>query len=81
MLISCAKAIGLDEKQFQHDLNLPECLVQLMDEIRLTRRIGAHGFPSIITEIEGNYHVINLDYLSADSMFDQLQKLLAVGTQ
>ena len=47
-LIAFAKEIGLDAEQFELDLNSESTEKKLNDEITMSRKIGAQGFPSLI---------------------------------
>ena len=76
-LMACAESIGLDLQRFQLDLNSDGIYNQLMQEIELSRKIGASGFPSLIVAKESGFYPIDLDYLNAESMLDQIRNLIA----
>ena len=77
VLVACAESLDLDMERFESDLNAPESEQQLMHEIRLSRSIGADGFPSLIVEKEGSYQAIDLDYGDEKGMLDRFLNLLA----
>jgi len=76
VLSACAESTGLDPDRFKDALNSDETHMQLMQEIELSRSIGASGFPSLIVEKAGSFHPIQLDYLGAEIMLNQIRDLL-----
>jgi len=76
VLFACAESTGLDLNRLKADLNSDETHNQLMQEIELSRSIGANGFPSLIVEKEGSFHPVRLDYLDAETMLNQIRDLL-----
>ncbi|KHT56733.1 thioredoxin [Alteromonas marina] len=47
-LVAFTREIGLDAEQFELDLNSESTEKKLNDEITMSRKIGAQGFPSLI---------------------------------
>jgi putative protein-disulfide isomerase len=74
-LISLAKSLALDSQIFTNDLNNDETQKQLESEITFGREIGAQGFPSMILEKKGNFHVIPLDYNNASITIQYVSSL------
>jgi putative protein-disulfide isomerase len=46
--VAFTREIGLDAEQFELDLNSESTEKKLNDEITMSRKIGAQGFPSLI---------------------------------
>lgn len=61
-LIDLAESLGLDKHKFKIDLNSASTQQQLEDDIRFAQRMGAQGFPSMMLEINDQYHYVPLDY-------------------
>lgn len=72
VLVALAAEIGLDSARFQWDLHAPEVQGQLMDEIFLSRRLGAKGFPSLILKRGNKHQMIRIDYNDAGFILQQI---------
>jgi len=72
VLIEIAAALALDADAFRCDLNAPETMALLMDDIQQSRRVGAQGFPALVVEKGRRYHGIPIDYNHADVMINEL---------
>ncbi len=72
VLMACASKLGLDIKMFEHDFYSQKCEAQLMDDVRLSRDIGAEGFPNLILFQDEKYQSIRLDYNQPEPMLAQI---------
>ncbi len=61
-LIKLAGEIGLEERAFAEQLGSAETHGELQRQIRFAQEIGAMGFPSLILQRNGQYHLIQYDY-------------------
>lgn len=77
-LIDIAATIGLNQKQFETDLNTPATQQTLLQEINLARSMGANYFPGLVLEKEGKTWPIQIDYNNADTMLEQIKQILQV---
>ncbi len=75
-LIACAQSIGLDLNDFRESL-YSEPVQKLFEEDihqyhQLARATGVSGFPSLVISKDGALQGIGLDYLDANTMYDQV---------
>jgi len=75
-LIELAKSLGLDDKQFAIDLNAAETQQLLETEMRMGRRLGAQGFPSMILTKDGKAQYLPLDYNNADNAVTMIKSAI-----
>jgi len=71
-LIELAAQLHLNADQFRADLNASATQQQLLQDIRLSQQLGAHGFPSIILCVDGLNYPVRIDYQDAGSIFKQI---------
>jgi len=76
VLEGCAKGLVLDMQRFHQDMGSDACQEQLLFEMALSQKIGSRGFPSLILSLEGENHLIKLDYNDAEIMLTQIDQLL-----
>jgi len=72
VLVALAAEIGLDSARFQWDLHAPEVQSQLMDDILLSRQLGAQGFPSLILKRGDKHQLIRVDYNDVEFILQQI---------
>lgn len=72
VLIDLAGVLDLDTEQFSEDLSSEETQNQLMLEVRLSRKLGAQGFPSIVYETNNGRKLVMLDYNNPEIILNQL---------
>lgn len=75
-LISLAKNIGLNVKQFKADINSDETHNQLLQEIKFSQQIGARGFPSLVLEHNKQHYFIPLNYNDKTNVLKGIEKIL-----
>ena len=71
-LISLAKTLDIDIKQFTHDLNSNQTQQQLLDDIALMQTLGVSSFPSLVLKIGTDLKPISIDYNDADLILAQI---------
>jgi putative protein-disulfide isomerase len=75
-LINCAKNIGLNPSEFGNLLNSPSVQQAFKENIHLYHQLaqatGVSGFPSLVIAKGENLQGIGLDYLNADTMYEQI---------
>lgn len=72
VLLACAASLNLDMQRFESDLNSVACKQQLMSDIRLSQKLGAEGFPSLVLDVDGVQHPIAVNYTHANTMLDEI---------
>jgi len=75
VLIDLAAGLSLDSEQFRYDLNSTTTQNLLMQDIQLSQRVGAQGFPSLILKKDERYHLIPVDYNHADVMTRRIRNI------
>lgn len=75
-LVKLAADLELDSEQFLRDISSQETQAALLSEIKLAHQLGAQGFPSLVLKTQNNTVLLNLDYLNADVMLQQINELL-----
>ena len=76
VLMACAESLGLDMQLFEADFHSGACKEQLMSDIRLSQKLGATGFPSLVLNVDGTYHFIAVDYNHADVMLEKINGIV-----
>ncbi len=71
-LIALAEKLGLDNKQFKHDLNAEQTQQNLLKEIHFHQALGARGFPGLVLKSENNTRIITSSYTDADYTLDNI---------
>jgi len=72
VLLACAVSLDLDIQRFEADLNSSACKEQLMSDIRLSQKLKAEGFPSLVLDVGGVCHFIAVDYVHAEVMLEKI---------
>ncbi len=75
-LIQLAVQLGLDSKQFMHDLNSEHTQHALMEDIALHQQLGAQGFPSLILVHENRAYSIPVSYTDAAQQYTRILSAL-----
>jgi putative protein-disulfide isomerase len=73
-LIALASELGLDTVVFTADLNSTETKGRLLSEIEQGRRMGAHGFPSLILSDGDKNRLLDFNYKDASPVLEQLAR-------
>jgi putative protein-disulfide isomerase len=72
VLISLAKTLDLDIKQFTHDLNSESTQQQLLDDIALMQSMGVSSFPSLVLQTTNGIKSITIDYNNPKLILNQI---------
>ncbi len=75
-LIELAVELGLDEQQFSRDLLAESCQQVLLNEVSLSRKLGADSFPSLILKSGDSVRPVTIDYLEASPMLVLIEMFL-----
>ena len=75
-LANLAEQIGLDKTAFINDIQSDAINVLLMAEINAARSLPIQGFPSLVLENKGEYHVIPVNYLDWEASYQQILSLI-----
>lgn len=67
-LSAIASEIGLDQSQFESDIESASVENELQRQIQQCRTMHANSFPSLVLQTGTQYHSIHVDYNSADNM-------------
>ncbi|MET0029166.1 MAG: DsbA family protein [Candidatus Thiodiazotropha sp.] len=76
VLVSLAEAIGLDRQRFTEALRNTSTQRTLEEEIKHSRDLGVHSFPSLVLEVGSGHWPIPIDYLSAQTMLETIVMIL-----
>ncbi|WOT05535.1 DsbA family protein [Shewanella youngdeokensis] len=79
-LIDIAIKLGMDGDAFSHALNSEATQNRLLQEFAQTRRLPMQGFPSLVMALNGELIAIELDYLQAQTSFNQIAALMESGS-
>ena len=71
-LIEFAAELGLDTREFSHDLNAAAVQQQLEREIALARRLGVQGFPSLLLLNGDATRGVRVNYTDAGAMLEEM---------
>jgi len=74
VLLACAASLGLDMQRFASELHSHQCKQQLMSDIRLSQSLGATGFPSLVLNVHGEYHFIDVDYGHFEAIMEKINE-------
>ena len=72
VLISLAKTLDLDIKQFTQDLNSESIQQQLLDDIALMQSLGVSSFPSLVLQTTNGIKSITIDYNNPKLILNQI---------
>ena len=75
-LANLAEQIGLDKTVFIKDIQSDAINALLMAEINAARSLPIQGFPSLVLENKGEYHVIPINYLDWEASYQQILSLI-----
>jgi len=75
-LLECAAKIGLDVSEFANDLTGGEIEAELQNEISMARSWGVTSYPSLRLEHNGQVSPIAVDYLSPETMLNEILSIL-----
>jgi len=75
-LVTLAQELNLDTVRFSQDLNNPDTRRELHRQIQFSQQLGAQGFPSLFLKTGKQTHPVQLDYLSADVVLEDIHLLL-----
>jgi putative protein-disulfide isomerase len=80
VLIKLADRLALNIAQFRIDLNSQQTQHQLDNEIQLSRKLSAKGFPDLVLQSQHQketiYHPVPFDYICAKSTLNFIQTTL-----
>ena len=72
VLIKIANDLGLDTERFKKDLRSTKVNETLLNEINLAQSISSNGFPSLVLNTDDKLKRINIDYLDANYIINQI---------
>jgi putative protein-disulfide isomerase len=72
VLIKIANDLGLDTERFKKDLRSTKVNETLLNEINLAQSISNKGFPSLVLNTDDKLKKINIDYLDANYIINQI---------
>ena len=72
VLINIANDLGLDTERFKKDLRSTKVNETLLNEIKLAQSISSNGFPSLVLNTDDKLKKINIDYLDANYIINQI---------
>jgi len=72
VLIKIANDLGLDTERFKKDLRSTKVNETLLNEIKLAQSISSNGFPSLVLNTDDKLKKINIDYLDANYIINQI---------
>ena len=72
VLISLAKTLDLDIKQFTQDLNSEPTQQKLLDDIALMQSLGVSSFPSLVLQTTNRIKSITIDYNNPKLILNQI---------
>lgn len=72
VLIKIANDLGLDTERFKKDLRSTKVNETLLNEINLAQSISNRGFPSLVLNTDDKLKKINIDYLDANYIINQI---------
>ena len=76
-LIALAEQIGLQKHDFENHIQSDDINQQLMNEITMARQLPIQGFPSLVLEVNGQKHAIQLHYSQAEKTLHHIQTILS----
>jgi putative protein-disulfide isomerase len=75
-LVDVAESIGLEANDFRQRLQSDEVQQALEAELANVRDLGVFSFPSLVLRPGNELHGIKLDYISADNMLHEINRLI-----
>ena len=72
VLIKIATDLDLDTERFKKDLRSTKVNETLLNEIELAQSISGNGFPSLVLNTNDKLKKINIDYLDANYIINQI---------
>lgn len=72
VLIKIAANLDLDTERFKKDLRSTKVNETLLNEIELAQSISGNGFPSLVLNTDDKLKKINIDYLDANYIINQI---------
>lgn len=75
-LIEIAQSIGLDAETFAAEVSGAAVEAELQKELAFARKAPINGFPSLVLRTPSGLHAIDLDYLNAAPMLQQIEAAL-----
>lgn len=72
VLIKIATDLDLDTERFIKDLRSTKVNETLLNEIELAQSISGNGFPSLVLNTDDKLKKINIDYLDANYIINQI---------
>jgi len=72
VLIKIATDLDLDTERFKKDLRSTKVNETLLNEIELAQSISGNGFPSLVLNTDDKLKKINIDYLDANYIINQI---------
>jgi len=76
ILCQCAKQLNLNMKSFKQDLDSTQTQDILEKEIKLSRELGAQGFPSLILEHNDKDYFIEVNYNDYHPMLQIIETII-----
>lgn len=76
VLCQCAKQLNLKMKSFEKDLDSTQTQAILEKEIKLSRELGAQGFPSLILEHNNKDYFIEINYNDYHQMLRTIETII-----
>jgi len=73
--LQLAEELGLDVARFAQDLKSDATQQELMRQIALGQKLDAHGFPSLVLEVNGKSCYFQHDYLDADVTLKKIEEV------
>lgn len=75
-LTACAKSLGLDAGEFENLIQSSDIQSAFEQELIQTRDLGLYSFPSLVLQLDEELHSIRLDYLSAQTILAEIDRLV-----
>jgi len=75
-LINCAVEIGIEREKFENQFFSEETTNAFLEEMSISRNLGAHGFPTLILKTSQKTQNIGIDYNSAEFILEQIRSAL-----
>ena len=72
VLVGLAEQLGLNTRQFYHDIQSDVCQNVLSDEIKFCREINVYSFPSLVLKQGKTYTYLDIDYNSSANILSQI---------
>jgi putative protein-disulfide isomerase len=74
--VQVAQSIGLDADAFAAELSGAAVEAHLHEELRFARQAPINGFPSLVLHTAAGMRPIDLDYVNAEPMLQQINLAL-----